>query len=134
MSLKHSSYTSGHLEVSESVACLEKASFSYTPGHVKPFDLVCDVTDRQDGTSRRVSCSMRDKEERGVGAINSLMEKAEKGDELTSKKKKKEGGKVFLDREAEPKDVKYSSELLIERCHSEYVPDPLNDGQSDDEA
>ncbi|GKD23729.1 hypothetical protein Tco_1225432, partial [Tanacetum coccineum] len=30
-----SSYTFGHLEVSESVACLEKASFSYTPGHVE---------------------------------------------------------------------------------------------------
>ncbi|GJS36268.1 hypothetical protein Tco_0534650 [Tanacetum coccineum] len=32
-----SSYTSGHLEVSESVACLEKALFSYTPSHVKVF-------------------------------------------------------------------------------------------------
>ncbi|GJS77054.1 hypothetical protein Tco_0726935 [Tanacetum coccineum] len=30
-----SSYTSGHLEVSESVACLKKASFSYTLGHVE---------------------------------------------------------------------------------------------------
>ncbi|GJS02576.1 ribonuclease H-like domain-containing protein [Tanacetum coccineum] len=32
---KLSSYTSGHLEVSEKAACLEKASFSFTPGHVK---------------------------------------------------------------------------------------------------
>ncbi|GJZ88000.1 hypothetical protein Tco_0659782 [Tanacetum coccineum] len=35
MSQKLSSYTSGHLEVSESAACLEKASFSYTSGHVE---------------------------------------------------------------------------------------------------
>ncbi|GJR82537.1 hypothetical protein Tco_0153322 [Tanacetum coccineum] len=34
---KHSSYASGHLEVSELAACLEKASFSYTSGHVKVF-------------------------------------------------------------------------------------------------
>ncbi|GJV41362.1 hypothetical protein Tco_1419802 [Tanacetum coccineum] len=32
---KLSSYASGHLEVSELDACLEKASFSFTPGHVK---------------------------------------------------------------------------------------------------
>ncbi|GKB78776.1 hypothetical protein Tco_0945671, partial [Tanacetum coccineum] len=34
---KLSSYTSGHLEVSELDACLEKASFSSTSGHVKVF-------------------------------------------------------------------------------------------------
>ncbi|GJW07457.1 hypothetical protein Tco_1569880 [Tanacetum coccineum] len=33
----HSSSASGHLEVSELAACLEKASLSYTPGHVKVF-------------------------------------------------------------------------------------------------
>nr|GEX82765.1 hypothetical protein [Tanacetum cinerariifolium]GEX90706.1 hypothetical protein [Tanacetum cinerariifolium] len=32
---KLSSYASGHLEVSELAACLEKASFSCTPGHVE---------------------------------------------------------------------------------------------------
>nr|GEV53709.1 hypothetical protein [Tanacetum cinerariifolium] len=31
------SYTSGHLEISESAACLEKVSFSYTSGHVAVF-------------------------------------------------------------------------------------------------
>ncbi|GJR17751.1 zinc finger, CCHC-type containing protein [Tanacetum coccineum] len=34
---KLSSYASGHLEVSELAACLEKASFSCTSGHVKVF-------------------------------------------------------------------------------------------------
>ncbi|GJX99898.1 hypothetical protein Tco_0356917 [Tanacetum coccineum] len=34
---KLSSYTFGHLEVSELAACLEKASFSCTSGHVKVF-------------------------------------------------------------------------------------------------
>ncbi|GKD96040.1 hypothetical protein Tco_1379937 [Tanacetum coccineum] len=34
---KLSSYASGHLEVSELAACLEKASFSSTSGHVKVF-------------------------------------------------------------------------------------------------
>ncbi|GJT00160.1 hypothetical protein Tco_0821329 [Tanacetum coccineum] len=34
---KLSSYASGHLEVSEKVACLKKASFSCTSGHVEVF-------------------------------------------------------------------------------------------------
>ncbi|GJT97021.1 hypothetical protein Tco_1092539 [Tanacetum coccineum] len=37
---KLSSYASGHLEDSELAACLEKASFSCTSGHVEVF-LIC---------------------------------------------------------------------------------------------